>query len=304
MAATKSRKIVYFALTMVAFLYGSGFAVAKFGLRYAPPKQLLAGQFIFAASAQALWTFSRGRPGGLRLPRSLILPVLALGLVGQNILMGSTFFGLTRTTATNSALLYGFSPVMIGLIAAMMLHEHFGRAKQLGALVGLLGVVLIITQGDPSSIKLSGTMLGNLIVFGGAVYWTFYTVITRPLTQRIPAQVFTFYLMVLSVIVPTLWYWTTESRFPLSGMPAAGLAAAAFMGIGTMTVAMNLWNWGLERIEASKVGVFSYLEPVFTALVAAAFLGERLTLATAGGAVLVFGGIFLSTRGGKKPMAA
>jgi drug/metabolite transporter (DMT)-like permease len=301
MADAKSRKIVYVALTLVAFLYGSGFVVAKFGLRYESPKQFLAGQFVFAALGQVLWTLARGRYGRLRIPRSVILLVVALGLVGQNLLMGSTFFGLTRTTATNAALLYGFSPVMIGLIAAKALHEPFGRTKQLGALAGLFGVVLIITQGDPSSIKLSGTMLGNLIIFGGAVYWAIYTVITRPLTHRIPAEVLTFYLLVLSAIAPTIWYWVTEDRFPLAGLPAAGLAAAAFMGIGTMTLAMNLWNWGLERIEASKVGVFSYLEPVFTALVAAAFLREHLTLATNCGALLVFGGIFLSTRGKKGP---
>jgi drug/metabolite transporter (DMT)-like permease len=59
---------------------------------------------------------------------------------------------------------------------------------------------------------------------------------------------------------------------------------------------MNVWSWALERIEASRVGSFTYLEPVFAALVAMTFLGERLTLATGAGAALVFSGIYLSTR--------
>ena len=69
----------------------------------------------------------------------------------------------------------------------------------------------------------------------------------------------------------------------------------AALGIGTSFLAMQFWNWGLSRIEASRVGVFSYLEPVFAGLVAIVFLGERLTAATAVGAVLVFTGIFLTT---------
>jgi drug/metabolite transporter (DMT)-like permease len=42
--------------------------------------------------------------------------------------------------------------------------------------------------------------------------------------------------------------------------------------------------------------MFSYLEPVFAAAIAMAFLGERLTGPTAAGSALVFGGIFFSTR--------
>lgn len=54
--------------------------------------------------------------------------------------------------------------------------------------------------------------------------------------------------------------------------------------------------WALEKIEASRVGVFTYLEPVFAALVAMTFLGERLTAPAAAGALLVFAGVYLSTR--------
>ena len=66
-------------------------------------------------------------------------------------------------------------------------------------------------------------------------------------------------------------------------------------GVATVTLGFNFWNWGLAQIEASRVGVFSYLEPVFAAATAMTFLGEHVTLATAMGAAFVFAGIALST---------
>ena len=68
-------------------------------------------------------------------------------------------------------------------------------------------------------------------------------------------------------------------------------------------VPVGLGDLALEQVEASRVGVFTYLEPVFAASVAMIFLGERLTAPTAAGALLVFAGIYLSTRNKQLPNA-
>lgn len=289
------RKVIYAALTCSAFLWGSGFAVGRFALRSISPLELLAGSGLFAAAAQLAWSATGGRWRRLAVPAALFLPVIALGLAGQNILCGLTYFGLAHTTATNAGLLFGSSPVIIALFATLFLHEPLGRRKIAGALAGLLGVALIITQARWSGLRLHGVMLGNLVVFGAAVYWAAYSVATRSITQTVKAEAFTFYLMLLGAIGPVAWVWAREGHSPVAGANLPTLAAVAFMGIGNAVVAMNLWNWGLEHVEASRVGVFSYLEPVFASLAAAVFLGERFTSWSALGAALVFAGIFLST---------
>ncbi len=302
--AQRSPLKVYMALTLSALFWGSGFAVIKFALRSVTPLQLLAGVSLFAALTEVLWCAVRGRLSHLRLRAGLIWPVLAMGLVGQNILNGMTYLGLEWTTATNAALLFGFSPVLIGVFAAVFLGEAFGPRRLLGSFVGFLGVAVIITQGRPSAVQLHGLMLGNIIVFGGAVYWAVYSVATRGIAQRISAETFTFYLLLLGAVVPTAWDWIQQRHFPLSALGRSGLAGMAFLGIGTLTVAMNLWNWGLERIAASRVGVFSYLEPVFASLVAVTFLGEKITAASGLGATLVFTGIYFTVRERQPAMAS
>jgi drug/metabolite transporter (DMT)-like permease len=291
----RSRLAVYAALTAAAFFWGSGFALARFALRSISPLAMLAGQSLATALAQIVWTLARGKLAELRLSRADFFSVVGLGLVGQNILNGLTFWGLASTTATNAALLYGISPVMIGMLAAVFLREPFSRRQALGAFVGFSGVALIITQGNVAAIQLRGMMIGNLLVFGAAVYWSAYSVLTRRIAQRLQPQVYTFYLLTLGAVGPVALALGREGRLPLFGLDARTLAAVVVFGVATGTLGMNIWNWGLAQIEASRVGAFSYLEPVFAAATAMAFLGEQVTLPTAVGAALVFAGIAFST---------
>ncbi len=291
-----SRKLVYLALTTSAFFWGAGFAVAKYALREVSPLELLAGTSIFSAVSQGIWTLARGQIRTLRLPRPLAPLVVGLALAGQNVFSGLTFLGLAYTTATNAALLYGFSPVLIAVMASLLLGERLTAGKLGGAAAGFIGVALIITQGQLSSLRPHGVMAGNLIVFGATVYWAAYSVITRWVTQKVPAETYSFYILTVGAIIPTTWAWVQNMRFPMVGVRPGTLLALAFMGIGTGTVAINCWNWGLAKIEAARAGMFSYLEPVFAGLVAMIFLGERLSLPSLAGAAMVFGGIHLSLR--------
>jgi drug/metabolite transporter (DMT)-like permease len=288
-------KIVYLALTASAFFWGAGFSVSRFALRSVSPVELLAGAGLFGAITQIAWTTWRGNWRGLRIPRGFFWPVVALGLVTQNFLNGFTNLGLTSTTATNASLIFGFSPVLIGLLAAIVLRESFGWPRILGAGVGFAGVVLIITQASLDSVQLRGVLAGNLWVLISSCYWAAYAIVTRRLTRSISPQAFTFYILVLAALPPVAWVWVKENRFCLSGVNPPTLLAMGFVGLCTATLAMNFWNWGLAHIEAARVGMFSYLEPVFAAAVAMIFLGERLTWPTAAGSALVFAGIYFST---------
>ncbi len=288
--------VVFAALTLSAFFWGAGFSVARFALRTVSPLELLAGASLFGALSQLAISALRRDWPALRLPRKLFWLMVVFGLLSQNILNGLTNLGLGLTTATNAALIYGFSPVLIGVFAALFLREPFGMGKGVGALVGFAGVALIITQGEFATVQLRGMMAGNLWIAGGALYWAGYAIITRSLTRHVRPEAITFYTVVLCAILPVGAVWLRENKFCLAGVNGPTLVAMAFVGFCTASLAMNFWNWGLAHIEASKVGMFSFLEPVFAAAVALIFFGEKLTWPTALGSALVFGGIFLSTR--------
>jgi len=297
----KPTRLVYVALTTAVGIWGAGFAVGKYALHEISPLHVLAGSGVFAAATQVIWTVARGGLGRLRLPRRRALAVVALSFSGQNLSYGLTYLGLAYTTATNAAILYAFTPTLMAVLGTLFLRERLNSGKLLGAVGGFLGVALIITQGRLSSLRFEGMLIGNLIIFGAVTYWSSYSVLTRWVTRNIPADAYSFYVLALGSTAPIAWVWVAHHRFPLSGLQSGTLWALAFLGAGAGTLAMNCWNWGLSKVEAARAGMFSYLEPVFASAVAFLFLGERFTLPSFGGALLVLASIFAATQIGEAP---
>jgi len=50
-----------------------------------------------------------------------------------------------------------------------------------------------------------------------------------------------------------------------------------YLIVMTSVVAYLLWSWALAHLAAARVAVFTNLQPLATALLAQAFLGERVT---------------------------
>ena len=79
------------------------------------------------------------------------------------------------------------------------------------------------------------------------------------------------------------------------------MAAIAYVGIAASVLAFWCWNRGIAGVGASKAGLYLHLMPVFAALLAVAFLGERLYAYHGVGMALVATGLFLSsTAGGRR----
>lgn len=76
------------------------------------------------------------------------------------------------------------------------------------------------------------------------------------------------------------------------------LPLIALCGLTGMTAYQVLLNWGEERVPAGTASLLISLAPVFSALLAAAVLGERITRRIALGSVIAVSGAGLITYGG------
>jgi len=82
------------------------------------------------------------------------------------------------------------------------------------------------------------------------------------------------------------------------GLPAAGLpvwGAIGYTALFASLVAYYLWNRGVAAVGAAVAGQYSYLIPLFTALLAIPLLGEEFHFYHALGGGLIFAGIGLAT---------
>jgi drug/metabolite transporter (DMT)-like permease len=74
-------------------------------------------------------------------------------------------------------------------------------------------------------------------------------------------------------------------------LSSTSLMAIVFLGVGCSGLGYLLWYAALERIEASQVAAFLYLEPLVTLAAAVTLLGESVAASTILGGVLVLVGV-------------
>jgi drug/metabolite transporter (DMT)-like permease len=201
--------------------------------------------------------------------------VLLYALLGISINQILFIEGLALSTAINAALLMTTIPVFTLGSAVLLGRERATVAKIGGIALALAGALLLLQAGgfDWSSRHFRG----NLLLLVNALAYSLYLVLSRPLVHRYPAisAVASIFIVgavpIAAVAVPVL-----RGFDPTRVSPTAWACLAGVVVFSTVT-AYLLNMWALGHVEASRVALFVYLQPVVTAGFAVALLGERLT---------------------------
>ena len=75
--------------------------------------------------------------------------------------------------------------------------------------------------------------------------------------------------------------------FPTQTLSASVIGAVLTLGIACTAFTYTMWNWGIQRIEASRAGVFVNLEPVVGAFLGVTVLGDPLASSSFVGGFIV-----------------
>jgi drug/metabolite transporter (DMT)-like permease len=267
-------------LLVLAVIWGVNFSVVKAVLGHLDPLALNALRFPIAAAA--LWLVIRSL-GSRRVDPEDRLRLLLLGLLGNVVYQLAFIIGIDRTLAGNASLLLATTPVWTVLLSVARGHERLTPLVGTGALLTLVGMVLVV-MGSGQEVGLGTTTLaGDALMALAAVLWATYTVGSSRLVQKYgPIRVTTW----------TLWV----------GTPVLVLMAVPELAETNWT-ALPLAAWGgvmysgVQRIGNSKTAVYSNLVPVVALITAWIWLGEVPTAAQLSGAVVILGGIWLARRG-------
>jgi drug/metabolite transporter (DMT)-like permease len=224
------------------------------------------------------------------------ITLCALGCLGAIAFNTLIYIGLQFTAATNGVLFNSLSPVFILLLSWAVLRERVSRLQVAGILISLSGVLAIVTRGEPRALAALHFNPGDLWLITAMFLWALYTLVLRRRPAQLSAMAFLAAMLLFSLplLLPFyLWEYTQRGGFALN---AATIPALAYYATIPSIVAYLFWNRGVAQVGASKAGLFVHLMPLFGALLSVIFLGERLYAYHFAGAVLIFGGIWLTTR--------
>jgi drug/metabolite transporter (DMT)-like permease len=289
---------VHVALIAVQLMFASLSIAAKIALRELAPFGLICARVSLATAvlvaARALMR-TQERVALRHLPE---LALCALFGITANMLL--FIAGLARTTATNAIVIGTTIPVFTVGVAVVARKEAATLAKVAGLAVACVGAMTIV--GAARFEAGSGRLVGNLLIVANSLSFSIYLVMSRRL---------------LSIYSPmTVVAWTfvfgTLGILPF-GAPSLAAAAphlsprawscvvyiALFPTVGTYF--LNLF--ALQKVPASLVAIYIYVQPIVGALMAAVALGERPSPSTYIGGALIGGGIWLVTREARRMRA-
>jgi drug/metabolite transporter (DMT)-like permease len=292
----------YLLMTLMALFWAGAFVSGKVSVAAVPPEIVAFLRFLVAAMAMLAimagaktWKQLDAAKGNI----PLVLGLGASGIAAYNLLF---FRGLHLSPASDGAMIIPtLNPLLTLFVAALILGEPLTARKLTGALISLVGQLLIFwtlvraAAGDPARLT------GDLYYVASALCWAIYTILGRVAAKRFTPMASTTLGSVsgaLMLLPFALWQYPGSTGYTL---PFWG--HVAYMALGATVAGFFLWNRGLERLGASRAAVFMNLVPVFTLVLAALILGERPTLLQMTGMVVVLSGVFLAGTA-KPPLAA
>lgn len=283
----------YGAIGLATFLWGAGYVMFKVIVTELGPFVGSSSRFVLATVLMlALFVASHG----LKLPARQDIRLLALmGIMGPVASSSFLLAGLLFVTATEGTLILAISPLVVALMAHYLLGEPLTPRKVIGAAISLPGVGLILFGGGAVTLDAENRLLGLALLLASAVAWALYMLISRVAVRDYSPLAATAYAFVFGtlVLVPIALPFDPVARLgQMSGFGWIALALGSTLGGALPFV---LWNRGVQAIGASRTAIFNNVIPVWTAVISAILLGDRLSLWQWLGAVLVLGGMALAT---------
>ena len=249
-----------------------------------PPFQLVAMAFAIPGIASiALWA-ARGE--GLRHLRQRP-SVWALGIYGLFGYHFAYFVALRAAPPVEAGLIAYLSPLLIVVFSALLPGERLRWYHLAGALAGLAGTALVVTDGGRVAFKGEFT-LGYAAAFACALIWSSYSVLSRRFGEVPTTAVGGF--CAITAILAALCHGLLETTVWPSG---GEWLAVLVLGIGPIGLAFFTWDVGMKHGDIQALGGLFYVAPLgSTALLILFGKGEAswtigiTTLLIVGGAAL------------------
>ena len=200
--------------------------------------------------------------------------------------------GLMYISSGLASMIVGLIPVFVPFGMLIAYGERISLMNVLGGVVSLLGIATMILG---SGAGFDSELAGILLLFAAVSVTVFYSLILRKIVDRYPPVTITVYQNVIGIFyfLPLLLFVDMDNLQAIH-FTAKALVCMAALGIGCSTLAYVFFYYGIRRMGASSVFVFSNATPVFTMIFACAIGQEELTLLKVLGMAVALSGVCLA----------
>lgn len=260
-------------LGCLALLWGSSYLFIGIGVREIPPLTLIA----IRVGVAAVFLLSVIAWQGARLPRDLytwrlLFVQSILNSTGAWLLLA---WGQRHIDSGLASVLNSTTPLFVFLITALVTrHEVASRVRLLGAVLGFIGVILIV--GPDVLLGLGQQVAGQLAALAGAFLYGIAAIFGQRLSH-LPATVTATgtILCAAGCLIPASLI--IDQPWQLAPSPRAWLAAVV-LGIACTSIALLIYFRLLRTLGSLGVASQAYLRAGVGVALGIVVLGEQITL--------------------------
>ena len=177
-------------------------------------------------------------------------------------------------------------PITLSILSAFFLKQKMNFKTILGLLTAFLGVAIIATRGDFTTLHFN-SLLGVSLALGSSMIWASFWILN--LLDHRKSSVKLFGAFFVGTIFSALYIWFFDS-FLLDDYTY--LIGAGYIGVFEMGVTFFLWNKGLELSpDKVKTSTLAYLSPFLSLVFIAVILEETIKVSSVIGLIFIIGGI-------------
>lgn len=289
----------HLALVGVQILFGSLPVIGKVVLTVLPPVSLVGFRVGITALVLAIFQAARKRFWLQYKEDYLKLAVISLFAVTFNQLL--FIGGLSLTKASNTSLLAVTIPIFTLIVSTIAGTELLRAGKVLGIALAAAGIIFLI---DPRNASFSSeTTLGDLMIVANSLSYGIFVATSKDTITRNGAFRSTMWIFIFASLVCVPLGIASLGTIEASAITTNIWLLVLYVSLVATAGPYLLNAYALSKVNPSIVAVYIYLQPIIGFILAVIFLSELLDLKFAVAAVLVFAGVFLTTRRKRSPAA-
>jgi drug/metabolite transporter (DMT)-like permease len=278
------------ALVLMALIWGVNFSIVKFGTTLVDPLAYNGLRVMIAAVVLMTIVLAAKTPLP---PRRVIVSLLLLGVLGNGIYQFFFVEGISRTRASDAALVVAASPAFIAIIGRLRGVERASSRRVMGILLSIAGIALVVfatTRGNDGRSSLAG----DLLVLAGSLSWATYTVLLKPYTEHVSGIQVSALTMAGGAVPLFLVATPAIVQANWRTVPMLGWAALFYSAIFALVIAYLFWYRGVRVIGPTRTAMYSNVQPIIAVVFAWVVLSETPTIWQGIGMACIMTGLLLT----------
>ncbi len=277
------------ALTLCTIIWGAAGPFFKWAMQDTPPFTLLFFRFCIATLIMIPLAYKQ-----MHIKFEDFYKILLLALTGITFNIGLYYLGLSLSQSINAPIIGSTMPIFLILGAIIFLHEIPKPKVIFGTFISLIGTLIIILR-PVDHMPLIKLLTGNSYFILSTLSLVSFTLLLKKFKLPYSSVTIIFWMFLLATIIFFLpFVFEEHATNSLSTLNFRGFFGILYGALFSSIFGQIFYNFAVKSLKSGDIGIFNYLGPIITALVALPLLHEEITFAYLLGSVFVFLGLFIA----------